>query len=263
MIDTHCHIIPMCDDGPEHWNQSLDMAREAVRQGITGIIATPHHGKGSYYNNPDKIAALVKQFNGLLVNESIPLTVWAGQEYHLSANYKEQSGIFNNVQPLADSKYVLVELPSKETPKYLNDFIRFLKSNELIPIIAHPERHHPFIREPGRLYELIGLGVLFQLTAPSLVGHYGTEVQQAAWMMARNRWIHILASDAHDLNKRAFRLREAFWLLEAGLQRETVDYLRFNAEQLVQGEVLETGEPIIPFQHKSKRKIPFWNPHRL
>ena len=41
MIDIHAHVLPL-DDGPKMYLQSIEMCREAERQGITKIICTPH-----------------------------------------------------------------------------------------------------------------------------------------------------------------------------------------------------------------------------
>ena len=41
MIDLHCHILPSVDDGAQTIEDSLDMARYAVKQGITHILCTP------------------------------------------------------------------------------------------------------------------------------------------------------------------------------------------------------------------------------
>lgn len=257
MIDTHCHILPMCDDGPEDWKQSLEMAKEAARQGITAIVATPHHGKGAYSNSQDKINALVKQLNILLESADISVTIYAGQEFHLKEKHDGEYGI-DHLRVLGDSKYVLLELPSRKTPKYLFAFLSYLKMNNLVPIIAHPERHLPFIQESRRLYELLVAGVLFQVTAPSLVGYYGLEVQQTAWMMVRNQWVHLLASDAHNLEHREFRLREAYLLLEEGIGREKVNDLLLNADRLVRGGVIDRGRSVIP--NPTRRR---WNPFSI
>jgi protein-tyrosine phosphatase len=244
MIDTHCHILPMCDDGPDNWNQSVDMAKEAVRHGITSIVATPHHGKGHYFNPATKIITLVKQMNQLLSLSGIPLSVYAGQEYHVG-NYFSKELRLNHLQSLANSRYLLIELTSQQTPNNILAFVRKLQAGGYTPVIAHPERHIPFIKEPSKIYELIASGILFQLTADSLVGHFGPKVQQAAWLFARNGWYHLIGSDAHDLHRRNFRLLEAYGLLELELGKETTDYIRFNAEQLVKGGVILPGQPAV------------------
>ena len=43
MIDTHLHILPGIDDGPETIEQTLALARELVKEGIHSAIATPHY----------------------------------------------------------------------------------------------------------------------------------------------------------------------------------------------------------------------------
>ena len=42
MIDTHCHILPGIDDGPDTLEISVEMARVAAKDGVHVIIATPH-----------------------------------------------------------------------------------------------------------------------------------------------------------------------------------------------------------------------------
>lgn len=247
MIDTHCHLLPLCDDGPESWPQALALAAEAASQGIKTIIATPHHMKGQYRNGADKVAFLSRKMNSELANANIPLHVLPGQELHLGA-HADADTWRHGIQLLAGSKYLLVELPSRETPASLPSFIRECRAKGIVPVIAHPERHAPFSRDPEKLYEFISAGALSQLTAPSLVGHHGFEVQQLAFQFARKQWAQLLASDAHNIHKRSFRLKEAYWLVESLVGRELADRMKRNAEALVAGKELSIGEPAVPKQ---------------
>ena len=43
IVDLHCHILPGIDDGSPDLEHSLDLARAAVADGVTHILATPHH----------------------------------------------------------------------------------------------------------------------------------------------------------------------------------------------------------------------------
>ncbi|WP_255585187.1 CpsB/CapC family capsule biosynthesis tyrosine phosphatase [Virgibacillus saliphilus] len=55
MIDIHCHLLPGIDDGSKSLPQTLKMAEQAVEEGITHIIATPHHKDGAYTNTGEAI----------------------------------------------------------------------------------------------------------------------------------------------------------------------------------------------------------------
>ena len=41
MIDTHLHILPGIDDGPDTLEDALALARVLVQEGIHSAIATP------------------------------------------------------------------------------------------------------------------------------------------------------------------------------------------------------------------------------
>ena len=42
MIDFHNHIIPNVDDGPKSIECSVEMLKEASKQGITDVVSTVH-----------------------------------------------------------------------------------------------------------------------------------------------------------------------------------------------------------------------------
>ena len=45
MIDLHCHTLSVIDDGAKNMEVSIDVAREAVSEGITYSLATSHYKK--------------------------------------------------------------------------------------------------------------------------------------------------------------------------------------------------------------------------
>lgn len=239
MIDTHCHILPLCDDGAESWKQSLAMARAAVTQGITAVIATPHHLKSNYRNEPAKIRDLTDKLNRELSEANVPLRIYPGQEYHLDAAHAEDVDL-GQLQTLADSPYALIELPSGVTPRKLKSIIANLHGKGIIPVIAHPERHRPFMQEPEMLRDWISRGALFQMTALSLNGNYGPDVQRAAVRMARDGAIHLMATDAHEEGaKRGFGLKEAYGKLAEEIGEARAETIRRNAEQVVTRGVID------------------------
>ena len=42
MTDIHSHLLPSIDDGSDSLNISLQMARDAVADGVTHALMTPH-----------------------------------------------------------------------------------------------------------------------------------------------------------------------------------------------------------------------------
>ncbi len=71
MIDLHCHILPGIDDGPKTVKESIAMAEEAVRQGITHILCTPHHNQ-RFTNEKADVLLAVEDLQKELDRQSIP-----------------------------------------------------------------------------------------------------------------------------------------------------------------------------------------------
>lgn len=63
MIDIHSHILPGVDDGAQTEEDSLQMAKVAVEEGIQTIYATPHHRNGSYTNDRETVLKNVELLN--------------------------------------------------------------------------------------------------------------------------------------------------------------------------------------------------------
>ncbi|GAE95228.1 manganese-dependent protein-tyrosine phosphatase [Gracilibacillus boraciitolerans JCM 21714] len=154
MIDIHCHILPGMDDGPKHIEESVEMAENAVSQGINTIIATPHHLNGSYDNYKPDIITAVAQLNDRLQADNIPLTILPGQETRINGEFV--TDLENNqLLPLNEtSSYLLVELPANHVPRYTKQLLFDLQLQNIKPIIVHPERNKEIIENPNILYDL-------------------------------------------------------------------------------------------------------------
>src|SRR5690625_2069146 len=117
MIDIHNHILPGIDDGSKTEKDSIDLAKAAVEEGISTIIATPHHKNGIYDNERDSIVKYVQLLNELLKQEGIPVDILPGQETRINGDMLKELEEGKN-QPLNDTKYVFVELPFTSVQHY-------------------------------------------------------------------------------------------------------------------------------------------------
>ncbi|WP_338470966.1 CpsB/CapC family capsule biosynthesis tyrosine phosphatase [Niallia sp. XMNu-256] len=245
MIDIHCHILPGIDDGAQSVYESINMAREAVREGITTIIATPH--KNNQYNNEKRdILEKVARLNETLSNEGIPLTILPGQEVRIYGEIIQDYLTGGRILPLNETNYLFVEFPSGSVPRYAERLFYELQTEGLIPIIVHPERNQAIIENPDLLYKFINNGALSQVTAGSLTGYFGKKIKKFSEQLIEADLIHFIASDAHNVRNRTFKMSDAMDAVEKKYGIDMVYMFRENAELLVEGKMVyrEIPQPV-------------------
>ena len=214
MIDIHAHILPGLDDGAKNWDQTLEMARLAVEDGITAMVATPHLYQGrsadpNRINSKEVILQHVAQLKDRLYEEKIPLEILPGCDFPLS---------FESLKFLDDgraltindaNRYLLLELPDTSLPPTMEEICFQLQSKGITPIITHPERHMIMQEMPYKLKRLIDLGCLVQITGNSLTGWFGRRVKKIARQFVKLGYVHLLATDTHDPKRRPPVLSQA------------------------------------------------------
>lgn len=245
MIDIHCHILPGVDDGAKNLADSIEMAKKAVEQGIKTIVATPHHLNNQYENPKQLILPKVEQLNQALQEEKIDLKILPGQEVRIHGDLLE-GFTRGEIQQVNGTKYILVEFSSSQVPHYTERLFYDLQMNGLIPIIVHPERNQQIIEQPDILYELVKKGALSQVTATSVAGDLGKKLKQFSLQLIEANLTHFIASDAHNVRSRTFKMREAFDLVEEKFGAEMTYILQENAALVVEGMHIyrEAPEPI-------------------
>lgn len=247
MIDLHCHILPGVDDGADSLETSLAMAKEAVQQGITHILCTPHHNNGRYENLKATVVQAVALLQAELDKEQIALTLFEGQEVRISGELLQE---INNDRILftdLGDTYLLIELPTMDIPAYTEELFFELRTKGKVPVIVHPERNAKFREDPNRLLPYLEMGCLAQLTAPSLVGTFGKSIQKTAQEMVEHNLVQMMASDAHGVHKRKFHLKEAYELMG----KEKAELMQQVAKDLVNGDQVTYPSP----QRVKKRKF--------
>lgn len=233
IVDLHCHLLPGIDDGSPDLEHSLQLAQDAVAEGITHILATPHHLDGDYVNHKADVIQHVNAFQAELDKQKIPLTIFPGQEVHINGDLLER---YADLLGVDEAKhYMLIEFPHGSVPAYAQRLFFELRKQGTTPIIVHPERNHELQENMNMLYDFIADGALAQLTATSYIGGFGPKVQQISEQFVTHGLVQLFASDAHALKGRKFALREAFLTLRAQHDQAKVDQFEQNAEDLLNG----------------------------
>ena len=252
MIDIHCHILPSVDDGARHMTESLEMARAAYSEGITKIVATPHHNNGQYSNTREEILEKVEELNERLEKEGINITVLPGQESRISGELLEQYERDELLTMNDGDKYIFIELPSSQVPLYTEKIIFDIQMKGLTPIIVHPERNAELIENPEKLYQLVKKGACTQVTAASVAGKFGKKIKKFSLELIEANLTHFIASDAHNLKGRNFQMAEAFNVIEKECGADAKYLLLENAELLVEGAMIIKE---VPERIKKKKKL--------
>jgi protein-tyrosine phosphatase len=231
LIDLHCHILPGIDDGAQNMFDSISMAKQAVNEGIHSIVATPHFNR-TYKNSKQLIIEKVDLLNEALKRENINLVILPGQESRIDGNIID--GINNEeIITLAGSSYLLIEFPSTNVPRYVDQLFYDLQNKGITPIIAHPERNQEIIEHPDLIYRLVKNGALSQVTAASLTGSFGKKIKLFSEQLVEFNLAHFIASDAHNTSSRGFKLREGYEVIKSVFGTDYEFSFKENSECLI------------------------------
>ena len=211
MIDLHSHLLPGLDDGAPDLLTSLAMARAMVADGTTIAACTPHILPGLYHNSGPQIRKATGALQEALRQNGIPLQLTTGADNHIVPNFVDQLRA-GELLTLANSRYVLVEPPHHVAPPRLEEFFFSLLVAEYVPIITHPERLSWIGAHYTTFARMVRAGVWVQVTAGSLSGIFGRTAQYWGERMLDEGCVHLLATDAHDLGRRAPNLAHGFAL---------------------------------------------------
>lgn len=196
MIDIHSHILNNVDDGSTSIENSISMLKKAEHAGFSDIILTPHYIEGYYENTRLNIRENIKELKKFIYDEDIVVSLHQGNEVFLTE--KSPQLIYEGeIATLANSRYVLFEVPFTTRMMNLEAIINQLVDMGCIPVIAHPERFSFIQEDPACLIKLLKQGILAQSNYGSFIGLYGKEVKKTAEILLENRLIQFLGSDTH------------------------------------------------------------------
>ena len=207
MIDLHCHILPGIDDGSPDVETSLRMARKAVADGIRVIACTPHIYPGLYENTATGIHEEVAALQAVFDDAGIDLKLSFGADTHLTPDLV--AGLRGGRIPsLGDTRYFLLEPPHHVAPPHFEDFVFNVLTAGYVPIITHPERLTWVEDHYDVFVRLAQAGAWMQLTAGSVTGRFGERTRYWAERFLDDGVVHILATDAHSVDRRPPLLAE-------------------------------------------------------
>ncbi|WP_394218315.1 tyrosine-protein phosphatase [Halobacillus trueperi] len=241
MIDLNSHILPGLDVGPQSMEESLEMAKAAVEQGIETMVATPHHLHKKYTNPKSIILQKTAQFNDELFHQGIDLTVLPGQAIKING---DMEAFIDEVLPInQNSGYVFLELPDHDLPHYIKQMMYDIQMLDYKPVLIHPECNKILREQPNELYNFVRNGAITLVSAGSIAGKLGREIQKFSYRMIEANLAHLVASNAHDTKKHGFFMKEAYSKIEKKFGADLMYQFMENAHVVLEGEMVYSDPP--------------------
>lgn len=260
MIDIHNHVLINADDGPESETDALKLLTQAEAGGITDIIMTPHHLRGDFNNPGERVAEMLDVLKNAAVRAGLKIRLYPGQEIRVNPGllYELLSG---KSITLNDSRYVLIDFSNIDKTDYTDQLIFDLQMNGFVPVLARLERTQPLMDNMEQLYKLVDKGVITQVTAGSVTGLFGSDLKAISLKLIKQNLAHVIASDAHHVESRPFRLLEAYRIIEKELGESYVDYLKANAAAILSNDEVTVKSPArsdFKYEDKKKKRKSLW-----
>jgi protein-tyrosine phosphatase len=239
VIDLHSHILPALDDGALDLADSVAMAREAERDGIAVVCATPHI-RSDHDVRIDELPERVAQLQLELAARGVSVRIAQGGEVsQLAADALSAEHL--RAVSLDGGGWILLEPAPGALADELPALVERLALRGARTILAHPERHAGADFEQ-RLRSLAAHGCLLQWTADFIASRDPRAADDLVLGLARDGLVHLLASDAHSSHGgRPLRLRAGFERLREVCPPAWVDWIASEAPAAIL-----RGEPVAP-----------------
>lgn len=233
MIDIHTHLLPGVDDGSPNADHSALVIGRLHREGVQEIVCTPHLNASRAGHAPfDEHAVLLAN---LRAKAPAGMTLHSGFEIMLdTASYDLTDARLG----LAGSKARLVEFSRRGLPPDSTEQIMKIRSQGVVPVVAHPERYNGCTTETIATWR--ELGAVIQCDAMALLG--GGPMTELARAMLSSGQVDIIASDNHG--DRRTQSTAVMWLGEFGAAHQAAVLTNDNPARLLAGEPLLPVPPV-------------------
>jgi protein-tyrosine phosphatase len=229
LTDLHCHILPGIDDGAQTSAIARKLLEEEKKQETGQIMFTPHYyswmgSAEDFREKRDKAAEI-----------TAPILKELGISWNTGAEVRMTPRILQeDLQCLVfgSSEYLLLEWPFVAYPDFGRNETEYLMRNGLKLIFAHIERYDWFWNHPDILAQYISKGVLCQINTGTVIRR---DTRRKALRYIREGYVHILSSDAHNMDERPPKLKEAYDIVEKKLGTSAKQKLLDNADAVFNG----------------------------
>lgn len=226
-VDVHCHVLPGVDDGSSNMEESLEMLKIAMENGISDVIVTPHYKHGRVGTPREDVGKMTEQIMKQAKLSGIDVRLHPGTEifYHSSLEERLESGWLSRMN---DTDFILVEFSPMDPFRYVRNAMDELLSLGYRPILAHVERYQCTLGQIENVRLLHEMGCKIQVNAASIAGNLGFKVKHYAKKLLKEELIDYVGTDAHDAKVRKPEMKKCVEVIHKTCSPEYADEILFE-----------------------------------
>ena len=220
--DLHLHVLPGVDDGPADLSEALMVAADAVRDGTTLAVATPHIRPG-YVTDVCELPDRVAELQHALDREGIRLELRVGGELaHGMVDRMSDDELMTIAQGPPGARWILLEAPFPGFGPAFHDAADELRQRGFGVVIGHPERSARLGEDLASLRYEVLYGCALQVNVWTIAGRHGEEARDIALRLVHEGLATVVASDAHADWRRPLISRAMADMEHAGIDTMTI-----------------------------------------
>ncbi len=238
MIDVHTHILPNLDDGSRSIDETFSMIREAYNAGFSDIITTSHYIENEYDIDKDDRQMIINAIQRKLEEENLNIKLHNGAEIYVTPeilDFIQKS----KVPTLANSRYVLFELPMHSKILYLDKVLKDLIDANYVPVIAHPERYDIVQQDVNVALDWYKKGAILQCNYASIIERYGHKAQQTLLKLLDKDAVTFLGTDTHRSSTNYIKMNEILEQFEKRIGADRLEELvTYNPKKILENKLV-------------------------
>ena len=259
MIDTHSHLLPGVDHGCPDLATSVLMAQDAAAAGVNTVVCTPHLPEmdGAAIEHAREV---ITEVRAALAAAGIDLTLLLGFEVGLEIAATHQPAALEaltveGTQGGGFGGVLVLEMPYRGWPIYLEETVFRLAAAGLRPVLAHPERNARVQKNPELLAGCLKAGAVAQATAASIAGEFDRATERAFFELLSAGLMGLLATDAHAFRRDGWTLSAVLERLSGSASpRELKTLVEENPRRLLAGEPPLRVQPVAANGSRLRRR---------
>ena len=225
MIDIHSHVIFGVDDGAKNLEQSINIIKEEIDNGVTDLICTPHYRLGMFNSSIEDINENFNLLKEEVKKLNLNINLCLGREVYFDKSVYKNLDCFKT----NNNNVILLEFSYHEDPD-VDEILYNLTRLGYIVIIAHVERYSYLKLDDYK--RLKDKNIFFQVNASTIVGKSGFKNKRLAFKLIKDNLIDFISSDIH-YNRNNF-LKQSYDVIYKKFGKEIANKLfQTNAEFLI------------------------------